>query len=170
MTVFFSADQHIGHKGILTHCKRPYANVEEMGSSILQLHNSLVKPEDTVYMLGDFAWPGYDDLIYQMNGHIHYVHGNHDKGRIKARACYLSSWQEYLEIDIEGQHIVMFHYPIADWNRKFHGAWHLHGHVHGNLSVGPGSWDVGVDTNGFAPVSFEQLKGLVAPFRKPEDK
>jgi calcineurin-like phosphoesterase family protein len=39
----------------------------------------------------------------------------------------------YLEASINGQAIVMSHYPILSWNGASKGAWHLFAHVHGNL-------------------------------------
>lgn len=39
----------------------------------------------------------------------------------------------YLEICIEGQLIVMSHYPILSWNKMSKGSYMLYGHVHNNL-------------------------------------
>ena len=40
----------------------------------------------------------------------------------------------YLETIINGQTIVMSHYPILSWNGAGKGAYHIFAHVHGNLN------------------------------------
>lgn len=39
----------------------------------------------------------------------------------------------YFEISVEGQLVVMSHYPLLSWNKAGKGAWMLYGHVHNNL-------------------------------------
>ena len=59
--------------------------------------------------------------------------------------------------------ITLSHYPLAEWEAGHHGAWHLHGHSHGQHR-GPGSkLDVGVDCHDYAPVSLDELGALVPP-------
>jgi len=86
----------------------------------------------------------------------------------------------------EGYKFVMSHYPMLDWDRAFHGSYMLHGHIHSlpaeggtaglptpvdrsngglglrgynewNRDHGVRRYDVGVDANGYAPVSAEQI-------------
>ena len=63
--------------------------------------------------------------------------------------------------------IVLFHYPIFEWDGYFGNAIHLYGHVH-NCSKNPAQQkrfdllgkmaiNVGVDVNGFSPVSIEGI-------------
>jgi len=40
----------------------------------------------------------------------------------------------YLETYVNGQSIVMSHYPILSWNGAGKGAYHIFSHVHGNLN------------------------------------
>ncbi len=42
----------------------------------------------------------------------------------------LESASIYKEIKIGEEKVVLFHYPIKDWNGKDHGSIHLHGHTH----------------------------------------
>ncbi len=70
---------------------------------------------------------------------------------------------EYAEAFINGQHIVMCHFPIIAHNRVGHGAWHLCGHSHGtceitNVDTASGlRLDVGVESFG-RPITFGELK------------
>ncbi|MHC4647877.1 MAG: metallophosphoesterase family protein [Planctomycetota bacterium] len=53
------------------------------------------------------------------------------------------------------QALVLCHYPLAVWDRRHYGSWHLHGHSHGTHQNGGLSFDVGVDCNQYRPVSME---------------
>ena len=69
-------------------------------------------------------------------------------------------------LKIDGQKIVMSHFPMADWQSMSHGSWHLHGHIHSsggaynefNRKQGLLRYDVGVDANACAPVSLDELR------------
>jgi len=86
-----------------------------------------------------------------------------------------TSVQDYLEITIDKQQIVLSHFPIISWNNLSKGSWHLHGHTHGNLfpNVGNEHWyktskilDVGIDNyyklfNEYGIFSFRELKSIM---------
>jgi len=169
---FFTADQHFGHKNILRYCNRPWDNINDHDLALVDLHNSCVKPDDLVYYLGDFALcaQGYiQGALQRLNGRKVLIRGNHDKPIKGHLTQYFEEIYDYKKIVVEGQHIVLFHYPIANWHMKHYGAWHLHGHSHGNFpsSVPQQMVDVGVDMWDYKPVSFEQLK---AHFDKETNK
>jgi calcineurin-like phosphoesterase family protein len=79
--VFFTSDTHFGHTNILKYCDRPFSSTEEMDEEIIRCWNSVVKPDNIVFHLGDFAfgtiaqWETYRN---RLNGHIHLILGNHD--------------------------------------------------------------------------------------------
>lgn len=56
MAKLYISDLHLGHKNAIMHDNRPFANLDEMHSSIITNWNDVVKEEDEVYILGDFAW------------------------------------------------------------------------------------------------------------------
>ena len=76
-------------------------------------------------------------------------------------------------IDINGQTIVMNHYPFLCYSGSYdHRVWAIHGHVHQNpYNIGldssrlqyrfPTQYDVGVDNNNFYPISFDQLSVII---------
>ena len=57
-----------------------------------------------------------------------------------------------------------------DWPSMAHGSWHLHGHVHSSGTVynelnrrqGLMRYDVGVDANGYTPVSLDEIRAWFA--------
>ena len=50
--VYYTADMHFGHRGIITMQNRPFESVEEMDRVLLQNYNAVVHKDDTVYILG----------------------------------------------------------------------------------------------------------------------
>ena len=69
-----------------------------------------------------------------------------------------------------------------DWNHRRYGSLHLHGHLHSrrednkkNRSQGLLRYDVGVDANGFSPVSLEEIltffaQGVKRPLGMPRHR
>lgn len=157
--IYFTSDTHFGHANIIKYCERPFSCIESMNAFMLEQINAVVKENDTLYHLGDFAWKESSKEIRDQIKcqDIHLIWGNHDKANI---ADLFSSNHKLLELALERQEIVLCHYPMRAWNRGHYGSWHLFGHVHGTLAGFPNgkSLDVGVDSHDFKPLSFEQLK------------
>lgn len=172
MTVWFTADLHLGHRNIIEHCHRPWATVEEMDEALIWNWNRLVKPGDSVYVLGDIAMCKLDravELVSQLQGQKFLIVGNHDKGLTRKKAFTdLFVWVKDLycvkiaDPEAHGgkRRIVLCHYAMRTWHCQHYGTWHLYGHSHGTLPVDPHSLsaDVGVDAQGYSPVSYENVK------------
>ena len=56
MTIYFTADTHLGHANIIKYCKRPFSSTREMDEIIYCNWAAVVRPQDCVYHLGDVAW------------------------------------------------------------------------------------------------------------------
>ena len=167
--IFFTGDTHFGHKNVIKYCERPFGGVTEMNERLISNWNAVVKKDDHVYHLGDFALckkPEIEEILHKLNGNIHLCFGNHDK---KNRNFYKSKVFEtfdYKEIKVPDeemdvdQMIVLFHYPISIWNKAHHGSWHLHGHSHGTFPAKDSAayMDVGVDCHDYMPISYDQVK------------
>lgn len=121
---------------------------------MVNLWNTQVKSGDIVYHLGDFSFHKSAEktieLIDQLKGQIVMIKGNHDHSdafRMYIAHNKVIEVTHYKEIKIAGVNSVMFHFPIAVWHRQHHGAWHLHGHSHGNYTPLNGKvLDVGLDS------------------------
>lgn len=164
MSIFFTSDQHFGHKNILHLAKRPFKTVEEMDKSLIDNWNLIVQPNDTVYVLGDFMYKSKHTVEYyldQLAGNKILVCGNHDNEHV------MMAFQEahrYLEIQEGKQLFVLFHYPILSWNKRGKGSIHLYGHVHqAALSElqDRRAYNVGVERNNYAPISLEAVVQLM---------
>lgn len=170
MTVFFTADTHFGH-ALMTEdsrrCPRPFGTVEDMNEGLVTAWNDLVGERDTIYHLGDVSFmkagPTYD-IIRRLNGFKHLVRGNHDAHLNVQTLAQFESVADLREIKVEGQKIVLCHYALMTWNGMHTGSWMLHGHSHGALAVDETKrrMDVGVDPNGYFPVTFEQVADVMA--------
>lgn len=130
---WFTADFHLGHANIIRYCGRPFESVAEMDAAILDLLNSSVAENDSLYFLGDFCrGTGKEALAYRKRircQNIFFVEGNHDDGtrRISAEFRW---WKQLAELKVHDQLIVLCHYAMRVWHHSFRGAWHLYGHSH----------------------------------------
>ena len=139
-----------------------------MNIALVDNWNKIVKPEDTVYHLGDVTWGPFD--INCLNGKKVLVVGNHDNlsqiGHYFEEVAY---YKELRGILPKGRKLILMHYNIESWNGKFHKSIHLHGHCHGTCdNTGLLRWDVGVDCWNMKPVHLDQILAEV-PKREEEN-
>jgi len=117
--------------------------------------NSLIKPHDEVWHLGDFAVRQSAErvasLLSELHGRKHLVTGNNDDAAVTGSAGW-NSIQPYAELLVDGTLFVLCHYPFRTWRDMGKGAINLHGHSHGRLKPQPRQFDVGVDVWDFQPV------------------
>jgi calcineurin-like phosphoesterase family protein len=182
VAVWFTADTHFGHANIIRHCNRPFASAEAMDEALIAAINERVRPEDTLYHLGDFAFRSHRGLdavavaaSYRARIRcrtVHLILGNHDPqdedGRPPpAYAALFASTRSLarIRLPIAGMRrpVILCHYAMRVWDASHHGSWHLYGHSHGTLPDDPHarSCDVGVDAQGYAPVGVEALAAIM---------
>lgn len=166
MKTYITSDLHFGHTNILKFCpesRARFPDVQSMTGMMISEWNSIVTDKDTVYILGDVAFCGADkatEIMNSLNGRKILIEGNHDRKLLKHqpfRDCFVEI-HPYLSINYSGHKIVMFHYPIAEWDQMHRGALHLHGHLHGNKS-GMEKFrcrDMGMDATGKIVLSMEE--------------
>ncbi len=169
--LFFTSDTHFGHANIIKFCNRPFVSVDEMNEGLIARWNEVVKPEDTVWSLGDFAFMQFDqtkEIIKRLNGNLHMVLGNHDQKIAQNRKELLESGlvkeiRDYKELSWDKQKMCLFHYAQRAWNGSHYGSWQLFGHTHGTMEPYGKSVDVGLDspyvtgTPEYRPFSFEEV-------------
>lgn len=172
MKTWLTADLHFGHKNIMKFCPVTRArfndDVDYMNNAMVEEWNAKVDPNDTVYILGDVAFMSGSDagrLTKRLNGKKILIAGNHDRKTLKDET-FRSAFVEihtYLDIKYDGHKIVMFHYPIAEWDQMHHGSLHFHGHLHGGTS-GLESYrvlDVAMDATGEIVISMERAINMI---------
>lgn len=177
--IWFISDTHFGHTNIIRFCNRPFSSVKEMDETIINNWNSVVKSNDIVFHLGDFAFASnarWKQLIQALNGHIYLIVGNHDEIRYPGHQVFdlFEGVTSQLIVKIDGQAAYLNHYPFlcygGAWRKD--AVWQLYGHVHSGphckgkdmarlAMTFPYQYDVGIDNNNYTPVSWEQIKEII---------
>ena len=185
--IFITADHHLGHENIIKFCERPFQSTEEMDQALICNWNKIVGKDDIVYhladlTLGDFATARH--YLAQLNGKIQVLanHWHHDK-RWLPKNYFGPITLEYpmatdighvnilpplVVLEIEGMGnegrplaVTLCHYPLAVWDRKHYGAWHLYGHTHKPDNSGEFRLNVGVDCMNYHPISLGNILTLM---------
>ena len=177
MKTWITSDLHWGHRNIMSFCPQSRArfrnDLDYMNEQMVKEWNDLIAPEDLVYILGDVAFlPAQKaaETVNRLNGTKILVEGNHDRKALNDptfRRCF-QEVHKYLDINYNGTKVVMFHYPIAEWDQMHRGSVHLHGHLHGGTS-GMEKFrcrDIGIDATCMIAISMEDeirdaLKGQI---------
>ncbi len=167
--IWVTSDLHFNHDREFIWKARGFNSVDEMNHAIVDRYNSVVKPEDEVFILGDLML-GRDtvsglDLISSLNGHKTIIRGNHDsKKRIDAyEAC---GWQVYnsLYLDYKKYLFYLSHYPTMTGNLEVESMHqtilNLFGHTHQTSNFYndiPYCFHVGVDSHNCYPISLDSI-------------
>ncbi|MEK6884358.1 MAG: metallophosphoesterase [Nanoarchaeota archaeon] len=179
--IYFTADSHYSHLNI---CKgtsnwpdlnntRDFDNIENMNQTIINNINNKIKEDDILYHLGDWSFGPLSNIQYFRSKinckNIHLILGNHDKqirkNKDNIQSLFLSI-QDYMEININNQKIILMHYPIASWILKNHGSIMLHGHCHSKYQGGGKILDVGIDNyyklfSSYDPFFYEEILKII---------
>ena len=159
--IFFTADTHFGDRRVLNIDHRPFSDLASHDASLIENWNNQVGLDDEIWHLGDFMSSKGGDcgqILARLNGRKHLIIGNNDPGSI-TKAFGWTSVQHYAEIEVDGQLLVLCHYPFRTWNKIGKKSVNLHGHSHGRLKPLPRQHDVGVDAQGFQPRLLSELLG-----------
>lgn len=177
MSTWISSDLHFGHSRIMKFCPETRARFRDdvafMDEAMIQEWNALIAPDDLTYILGDIAFHNAKKaagIMRRLNGRKILVEGNHDTKLVRdiEFATEFEEIHKYLDITYDGHKIIMFHYPISEFDQQHRGSLHFHGHLHGGVS-GLESYrvlDVGMDATGVIAISMEDaikraLKGQI---------
>lgn len=161
----------VSHKAEFLWKPRGFNSVDEMNEAIIENWNSVVKPEDIVYNLGDSIMSDNEkgvELYKKLNGTSFMIWGNHctdNKKNLLAEHCHIvGGWYAY-QIKYSKMTIYMSHYPTltANYDDK-HFSQHvlaLHGHTHQQTNFlspsNPFMYHVGVDSHNCTPVHIDEV-------------
>jgi len=129
MTIWFYSDPHFGQDFTkFGNSTRPPA--EELDELMIERHNAIVKPQDHVYCLGDFAMRKevVERIAPRLHGHKRLILGNHD---IFDAQFYLKCGFKRLCAVRKFDNIPIWftHFPIHPGSFGLQIA-NVHGHVH----------------------------------------
>jgi calcineurin-like phosphoesterase family protein len=175
MSTFFIADTHFNHSDIINYCNRPFTSSQDHTNRLIENWNSVVKDEDTVFVLGDFFFfhnPKEWDLestgtfiseinkciriLFQLKGHKRLIKGNHD----------VISDAEYGEIGFEfvspypiiyNNFFILSHEPLLLSQTTPY--FNLYGHVHNDTRFTDTATSkcVSVERLNYTPISLERV-------------
>lgn len=130
-----TSDLHLNHASMIKWYPK-YRNfgdkIEDMNRGIIKHWNDNVKPEDTVYHLGDFAFATEDFIVKtldNLNGKKVFIIGNHDRKVKKVLKEYGSVYTRLnlrFNINKKQTQIVLDHFPLLEWDGLYHGALHFY--------------------------------------------
>ena len=131
--------------------RRGFTSVEQHDAEIIRNWNNKANSETVGFLLGDnlFGKNGHEEFPRLLNQlafkRLYIMSGNHHAGwKHLFDSCEENVYTtqngstvifipNYVEAYINGQAVVMCHYPVLSWNGAGHGAWMLFSHVHGSL-------------------------------------
>ena len=165
----YISDLHFGHANVIRFDHRPFLDIEEMDRILIQLWNSRVQPDDTVYIVGDLCYRNNrpeEWYLRQLKGHKHLVLGNHD-GKLcnnEKAMSYFESVDKMMHVEDQGNHLCLCHYPIAEWNGFHKGHYLVYGHIHNRkddtyefMKTRERALNAGCMINNYTPASLNEL-------------
>lgn len=157
--IFFTSDTHFTDPRVLRIDRRPFKTMAEHDAALIANWNAVVGADDEIWHLGDFASSKDGDcseLLESLNGVKHLVIGNNDPECVVSAKAW-ASVQHYAELTLDGQLVILCHYPFRTWNQMGKKSINLHGHSHGRLKPLTRQFDVGVDPFFLRPVTFLEI-------------
>lgn len=156
---YLIADMHFDDKNILNFENRPFSNVDEMNTALINRWNETVCQDDIVYVLGDV---GAVKFIKLLNGIKYLIKGNHDT---ETNEFYrnIGFAEVYDHPIIIGGFWILSHDAVyVSENMPYA---NLFGHVHNSPIVKDYSrhhFCVSVERISYTPIKFEYIKNKVA--------
>lgn len=125
MKRYVISDLHLGHQAILQY-RMQFAALDKMHDTIINNWNSVVTPQDKVYILGDVAWNKQAlVLLDSLNGKKVLIKGNHDILPLKEYVKYFDDIRGAMEY----KDCILTHIPVHECQlSRF--KLNIHGHLH----------------------------------------
>jgi calcineurin-like phosphoesterase family protein len=159
MNTWITADWHLGETRMEL-MGRPFVSDIDMITYLKSVHNSRVKPDDTVIVNGDVCYqktPEALSLVKEFNGKKILVRGNHDRvftdEQLKPYFDEIVADGDGFDMTIEGINCYITHYPTEGTPNAFN----LCGHIHSAWKYQLNQFNVGVDVNHFRPVNLTKI-------------
>ena len=162
---FVISDTHLDHAKLVELGYRKFESVDHMNDTIITNWNNVVKPNDKIWVLGDFGFVNRkrcEYLLSILNGHKVLIKGNHDSRQVTGSKGWMDV-RDYKRIKFQTYRFIASHYPFASWHGMNKKAIMIHGHCHGNLSkelqklIDHPLVDVGADNWNFTPIHLMDI-------------
>ncbi len=167
--IWVISDTHFLHKNILKFKDSEgnlirgarFDTIEDHDATIMENWNSLVKPGDIVYHLGDVFMGRKDDFLplwKKLHGTKRLVLGNHDDAKFFVKHELVTKVVMWRRFDDKG--LLLTHTPahestLGEVRGKL--TFNVHGHIHQNPSPSVRHLCVCVEQTDYKPVNIEEL-------------
>lgn len=162
--IYFISDTFFGRSSKAK--SREFSSVEEMNLEMINLWNATVKPNDTVYHLGNFAWDiiTAEQMLLNLNGVINFMPASYDA----AMLTLIDNFNNVKLIDngiycIESRNLVLSPWRMMTWPAKTSGSLHIHGgdrRYKSDLNK-ENRFNVNCELWSLSPVSLDSLEGVI---------
>ena len=165
---YITSDTWFGRPQIIDIAKRhQFSTIEDMNNQLVKNWNKVVKSDDLVFHLGNFAWDPHTarSILKKLKGKIFFLIGNSDDALLEVA-------EEFSNIEILDPQIIelsqfdsiLCHYPLDVWNGKSSGTIHFHGHTvfsHKTDLRASNRVNVCTDFWNYSPIKFSTIKEFV---------
>lgn len=153
--VFFIGDTHFGHKRI---CEfepdyRPFSSVDKHDEELVKRWNSVVRPKDIVWHLGDFSFGDKLPIAARLNGIKRLVMGNHD---LRPAAEYLQYFERVFGM-VGYKEFLLSHMPVHP-DQIYRWKANIHGHMHSKAIADTRYINVSCEQIDLTPISMDELR------------
>lgn len=174
--LWITSDTHFCHDNIIQYCGRPFANAESMNEGLIEQWNSVVKPGDIVYHLGDVTMGvnhrnEFPRIVNRLNGSKRLVVGNHDDIPWLSGGGWFKKvmmWRMFPEFGLLLTHVPVHpsnlrvfvaevNYEEGDVGTVKKTLLNVHGHIHQNPSPEGPYKCVCVEQTNYRPVHIEEI-------------
>lgn len=164
---WFVSDTHFGHEGALKWSatrSAAFDSVGEMDEHMIERWNSVVKPGDIVYHLGDVFLGGNSqerkqEVMSRLRGSKRLLLGNHDDAISLGRGGWFTKinlWRVWNDKPLLFSHVPV--HPDSLMERVIgEGGVNVHGHTHDSGSPDGPYRSVCVELTKFTPVNLEEI-------------
>lgn len=171
--VFFLSDNHFCHSNILNfydYHGRPlragFSDVISMNEYMIEQWNSVVRPNDKVYHLGDIIISTsryrFEEIFPKLNGDIVLIKGNHDKAKLSLYADYFRDVRSEVMLKHPKtlKKIIFSHRPIflGEYDEA---SLNVHGHIHDKVLEDHRYFNVSVEQLNYRPIAWEELTQMI---------
>ena len=158
------SDNHVLHANILTFLDyegkvmRSFADVNHMNDYMVDRWNSVVKPGDKVYHLGDVVMGDSAErmqIIGRLNGTKTLILGNHDTPNMNRYRGYFQRVYSSRMLD----KLLLSHIPVHPMSLGKARA-NVFGHVHNNITpgqYGPQYYNISAEVINYTPINLTEL-------------
>jgi calcineurin-like phosphoesterase family protein len=157
--VFFIGDTHFGHKNIIKFCDgRDFDSVEEHDQGIIDRWNSVVRPKDIVWHLGDVAFGSKNiSKIEQCNGIKKLILGNHDNYPMTEYLKYFTKIHGVIRVY---EDFVLSHVPVHPSQLEYRWKINIHGHIHkpNEYQIDGNYMNVNADAINLTPIELSEIR------------